>query len=52
MNETRCFYCKEILVELGDLGIRYEGYPICNECKKVELQKLMKKYNILTDIEM
>jgi hypothetical protein len=51
-SHVTCFYCKKILVQLCDLGIMVEGHPLCNNCKKREVKKLMNKYNILSDIEM
>ena len=46
-----CYYCgKRLMLPLDN--ILYEKHPICNVCKQKELKALLKKYNILTDIEM
>jgi hypothetical protein len=44
-----CYYCGK---RLPACHILYGKHPICNVCKQKELTALLKKYNILSDIEM
>jgi hypothetical protein len=46
-----CYYCgKRLMLSLE--YFLYEKHLICNVCKQKELKALLKKYNILSDIEM
>ena len=48
-----CYYCgKRVTACLLRNFQLYEKHPICNVCKQKELTALLKKYNILSDIEM